>query len=335
MSGILDSKTRIFDTILTPEGRRQLAQGNLRATFYSFTDSGAVYAVDTIVSGSGSVGPDTLDATFRFTLESSGLPQDSITFESDDAGRLVAFPASGSSTSITGSQTKFIILDGQVFSGSNLVSGSTIIKENLIKLTGSQFTSLSKDLLNNSINAFRNQMILRSPDPVDEKDREFLLGQQKISFNIGKERPFAQGEVTEANINHIEGLFQDKRLSSIPNFKFLAPVNKIRPGAEKRTRIANYMSLNQADITSMQDLEAEFRQFESVEIPFTETSRENNLVCQFFESSQDRMIKLEVIDFGTLRAEDGSLKHVFFVGKVFIDDYNCPTFVNIFSLVFS
>lgn len=316
MSGILDSKQRIFDTILTPEGRKQIAEGTLRAVFYTFTDSGALYKEDTIVSGSGST--TALDASHRFTLESTGLPQDSITFEVDDAGRLVAAPVSGSE--------KFIIVGGQIFSGSKA--------NQRVQITGSAFASLSTELLSSSINAFKNQMILRSPDPIDDKDRQFLLGQQQASFNITKDRPFKKTEISKANINHIEGFFQDKRLSNIPNFMFLPPVNKARPGEQERRRLANYVSLNQAGISTMEELESEFKEFESISIPFTETSRENNLVCQFFEMSQDRVLKLDVIDFGTLQAEDGTLKHVFFAGKVFMDDYNCPTFVNMFTLIF-
>lgn len=318
MSGILDSKTRIFDTILTPEGRKQLAKGTLRATFYSFTDSGALYNEDTIVSGSGSVSPEALDSTFRFNLEATGLPQDSITFEVDDSGKLIGAPVSGSE--------RFNIVGGQIFSGSK--------EHQRVHVTGSVFSSLSKVLLSGSINSFKNQMILRSPDPLDNKEKEFLLGQQDINFNITPDRPFKPGELTSANVNHIEGFFQDKRLSNIPNFKFLPPVNKARSGETERRTVANYLNLNQPDINTWEQLEEEFKQFESVTIPFTETSRENNLLCQFFETSQDRIKKLDVIDFGTLRTTNGGLKHVFFVGKIFMDDYNCPTFINMFSLVF-
>lgn len=318
MSGILDSKQRIFDTVLTPEGRKQLAEGNLRAVFYSFTDSAAIYTEDTIVSGSGSTGQDVFDATYRFTLESTGLPQDSIVFEADDSGKLIGTPTSGSE--------KYVIVGGQIFSGSK--------EHQRIHITGSQFNSLSKILLSSSINAFQNQMILRSPDPIDEKDREFLLDSQTIDFNITKNRPFKSGEISTANINHIEGFFQDKRLSSIPNFQFLPPVNKPRVGETERRRIGNYLSLNQQSIETFEELEKELEEFEQNEIRFTESSRENNLVCQFFEVSQDKMIKLDVIDFGTFKTQDRTLKHVFFAGKIFIDDYNCPTFVNMFTIIF-
>jgi hypothetical protein len=70
-------------------------------------------------------------------------------------------------------------------------------------------------------------------------------------------------------------------------------------------------------------------------IQFLETSRENNLFCQFFEAATDQIIKLDVIDFGDFPAtETSGARHVFFIGKVFTDGYNITTFVNMFVLVF-
>ena len=43
------------------------------------------------------------------------------------------------------------------------------------------------------------------------------------------------------------------------------------------------------------------------------------------------------IDFGIFITQDGSpyvKKHVFFVGKIFVDDYGTDVFINLFSLVF-
>ena len=51
MAGILNPKQRIFDSIVTQEGRAQIASGKLKAEYYSFSDSGAIYQLDTIISG--------------------------------------------------------------------------------------------------------------------------------------------------------------------------------------------------------------------------------------------------------------------------------------------
>ena len=48
------------------------------------------------------------------------------------------------------------------------------------------------------------------------------------------------------------------------------------------------------------------------------------------------MIKLDVIDFGLFPGEnEKTTKHVFFAGKIFIDNNGSSTFVNMFTLIFS
>ncbi len=56
--GFLDSKERIVDVILTPEGRRQLASGELEFVYYSFWDDEVDY--DPAVLSSGSYSADAL-----------------------------------------------------------------------------------------------------------------------------------------------------------------------------------------------------------------------------------------------------------------------------------
>ena len=126
---------------------------------------------------------------------------------------------------------------------------------------------------------------------------------------------------------------------STKDFQFLPPVNKPRFGQTVSQPIGNYTNINQAPILQFKDLEPELQQLEKTgfkkTIQFLETSRDNNLFCQFFEAATDQIIKLDVIDFGDFPAtETAGARHVFFVGKVFTDGYNVTTFVNMFVLVF-
>lgn len=315
MAGILDSKTRIFDTILTTEGRKQIAQGRLIAEFYSFTDAGTFYNQDTIVSGAN-------DETYRIQLEATNLPQDTITLEADDSGRLTGFPISGSQ--------RFVIRGGQILSSSS---------ENETKpVTGSQYASLSEALLNSSIDNFKKLYILRSPDPIDLQERQFLVGPKEASFIITKDRPFSTASISTANLNNVEGFFQDKRLSHIPNYQFLPPVNKPRLGVTEAEPLGEFVNLNQEPVLTFEDVVTEISGFESQGYAqtflFTETSRQSNIVGQFFESSENEMSKLDVIDFGSFTTTEGDTKHVFFVGKVYNDDMGVDTFVNMFTLIF-
>ena len=71
----------------------------------------------------------------------------------------------------------------------------------------------------------------------------------------------------------------------------------------------------------------------------SKTSKDNNLLIQMFEDSAGaKLTKLDIIDAGAFYDSDATLgrneKRIFYVGKVFFDDYNVPTFINMFTLIF-
>lgn len=314
--GILSSKSRIMDTILTTEGKAQLSRGDLKAVFVSFSDSQAIYTMDTIVSGSG------LEASQRFTFEAGNSIHDQVTMEADDSGLLQAFP-------ITDSK-RFVVRQGQILSSS--------LEGVLGPVTGSQFNSLAESLLENSINNFQNLYILQSPDPLDNREKEFTIGPTQTSFTITPTNPVPTGGMKQAVIDNIESLFYDRKLSHIPNFAFLPPVNSaLESGNAESTPLGTYMNLNQEPITTYEQVLEEINQMDlkgyGSTVRFMETSKGNNLACQFFELSNGLMVKLDVIDFGEFPSEVGT-KHVFFAGKVFVDAVGSQTFINLFTLVF-
>src|SRR5690242_15317363 len=104
--GLLDSKSRILDTLVTLEGRRQISTGKLKIEWISLTDTATFYEAD-LVSGS-------TDATRRLYLEACQLPQDQITFEADDSGRLMSFK----------NDKGLIISAGNILSGTFNITGS-------------------------------------------------------------------------------------------------------------------------------------------------------------------------------------------------------------------
>lgn len=337
--GLLDSKTRIFDTIVTLEGRRQIAAGKMKAEFYSFTDAGSFYAQDTSVSAA-------FDGTKRVYLEANSLPQDMVTFEADDAGKLVQFP-----------NTNMIVRNGQILlQVTSSASGST--GRTYLPTEDNIFASMADSLLSSSIDSYRNQYIIGSPDIFDESQDEFLVSPNEIEFTVSDTAPLARkNEIYQGNIETTDGLFLDSRLSHLPNFQYLAPINKYRPGDASVNMLGNYPILNQRPQLTYGDVEKEFnwavKRGYSTTISFEETSQINNLVCQMFEVGKGEVVKLDVIDFGlfTLSGEDISVsdrkrqesdprnrpiltKHVFFVGKVFTDSKGVHKFINLFTLIF-
>jgi hypothetical protein len=340
--GFLCSKTRIFDTIITLQGRQQLAAGKLKAEFYSFTDMGAFYTQDTSISAS-------LDGTRRAYLEANSMPQDMITFESDDSGKLVTFKPSN-----------FLIRNGKILTevSSGLdSSGSNGAGKQFLPAQDNIFASMADGLLSSSMDAYANNYIIGSPDIFDENLASFYIENNNISFTVSDTSPINTTEHPIANVDHIDGLFTDSRLSHLPNFQYLPPINKYRPGDSTVNLLGNYPNLNQRPQLSFQDVQQGIAQAASKgfsqEIVFEQTSKTNNLVCQMFEIGSNEIVKLDVIDFGlfNLSGDDISLsernrqlkdprkaptisKHVFFVGKVFIDTFGVNKFVNLFTVIF-
>lgn len=82
MAGILDSKSRVIDFALTPQGRRQLADGKLRLSKATVSDISSFYER----SASGAE-----DATDRIYFETYTSPVDQVTLETDDSGQLIPY----------------------------------------------------------------------------------------------------------------------------------------------------------------------------------------------------------------------------------------------------
>jgi hypothetical protein len=302
MAGILDGKKRILDTVLTAEGRRQLAAQTFRISFASFSDGGTFYQGD-VESGSS-------DAGKRVFFEVSPRGRDQITFETDDSGRLVPYVSTGDSLQI---------VDGKV------VSASVIIPN------GDRFASLASGLVTSSIDNFQNLRLLGTEDIFLDTGK-FELNRNDAVFTITDRAPLSMTEdVTETSVDNVESFFQDKRLSHIPNFKYLPPVNK-----GTTNPIGLFHCRGQGEILTFEQLQSELEGREQVEITFPSTSRENNLVSQFFELSAGSLKKLDVIDYGEFVTDDpdNPIKQVFFVGKIFIDSFGNGTFVNLFVMVF-
>ena len=328
---ILDIKQRIFDTLITEEGRRQLGIGEFDIRFAAFSDKFAFYEQD-LASGSA-------DANERIYLEAASLPQDRITFEADDSGKLMPFE--------TGANLGII--------GGKLVSGSTANRRTLVT-DRDQFASLAGIMISGSAENFTKLRIIGSKDQLRDTEN-FTLSRKQIEFNISDDAPIARENIPVISVDDVESLFQDKRLSHIPNFMFLPPINRANVQEPDGSPLGHFIPLEQDDYTSFEFhkkkrlrprtfqkgsrgefsvLERTLQGKERINVNFTETSRDNNLFGQFFEIREKDILKLDIIDFGSFPSEDPKSPdpHVFFAGKVFVDSVGRHTFVNIFTLVF-
>lgn len=299
MAGILDSKTRIFDTVITTIGREQLSRGGFQIAYASFSDGATFYQGDA-VSGSS-------DASTRLYLEAGPMPFDRITFKSDESGML----------HVAGADPTTSVIGGRILSSSG------------IPVTGDEFTSTFSRVMSSSLDNFRKNMIVSSDDMLSD-DSNFVISPNNLTFNITDRHPFSSGDVTEINVSDAESLFQDKRLSHLTNFAYLPPINV------DGTLLGNYPRLGQADILSFEQLQVDLENAEFSIVTFPETSDDNNVVIQFFDTRSASALKLDLIDFGEFPSalSNSSGRHVFFAGRLFRDEMGADTYINIFTLVF-
>lgn len=334
MSGILDSRTRILDAIVTLEGRRQLAAGDMRIMYASFTDTGTQYRAD-VASGSA-------DATSRIFLESCVLPQDQITFEADDSGKLAPF------FNNQGIQVK----DGQILGYSFTPTTSSVFSgsmENVRFLKGDEFASTVASLYAESLGNFRKLRVIGTKDFIFEENG-FAVGPSTVDFLITKDRPISDPGLYTANINHVDSLFNDVRLSHVRNFMFLPPVNHINDDSVDSTdhretsdhHLGHYRPWGRTHIHGLnyRQVKHELNHYADLgyckTLSIEPTSRDNRIVAQFFEQGHNKLRKLDVINFGKWRTghPEAPTAHIFFIGRILVDENDTHSFVHLFTMIF-
>ncbi len=347
MAGILDKKTRFVDLIVTQEGKRQIAAGKLRAEYASFTDMHAFYKKGYTYS----------EVTDRIYFEPMERPEHSITIEKDDSGKLVQFDHSP-----TGS-----IVGDAIFEKEN------VIQQDLHKLkiaTGSQFASLSAGIEKSFLRHFHNNFFLSFEDLVGED--EFVVNESNLRYEITPVVPFASGAHKEViNVNQAEPFMLDSKITHLPNFQFLPPVNEDGSSYGIYTDVRNttketfedlidhlgYEAFSNIEINQESDADVvksdldgdqkrrlisnknkNIAKKEYKTVIFEKTSQQNNLVIQMFEKNKNLFKKLDIVEGGVFIDNNDPNKRfekeIYYVGKIFLDDFNTPTFVNLFTIIF-
>ena len=314
MAGILDSKQRIMDVFVTNEGRAQAAAGEFSIRYATFTDRHTFYDTDNGLEPR----PIASDATNRIFFECSNRRQDQIVVETLSGGAIKPFRSAD--FDLTPSNNSVDSIASTELTGSNTVLGITA-------------TEFIQDITDN----FLQQEILGSYDLFsDSSDFRVSTEDQKITFTLSDSQPFKQNDLKELPLENIESIFQDKRFSHLPNFAYLPPRNKPPFGERQGSLLGNYVNWSQSSPGNLQELMQGLSNRESIDIEFTETSRDNNLLIQPFEFVKDVGIrKLCIVDYGEFPDEDVTSpgKRVFYVGKLFKDANDFDTFINIFTVI--
>jgi hypothetical protein len=154
MAGILDSKKRIMDTIITQEGKRQLAAGQFQIKYASFTDTYDYYEGDNI--------DGCTDATQRIHLEASHAANDSIVIESDDSGKLISYDSGAIVLDNDGSVIVHGLEADDVLDPSIETGGSVLADVEFNEDGNPVFSSLASVALDTTFGAFDSQNIIRT-----------------------------------------------------------------------------------------------------------------------------------------------------------------------------
>lgn len=331
MSGILDVKSRIMDVVLTQEGRRQLAAGKFVPEFISFTDGNTFYQQDA-VSGS-------TDPSGRIFFEASSRHQDQIVLEQDDSGRLVPYDGGGTKVST----------NGRIYSASykEVQSPAGSFNEVKYEATNGVFSEIFNTVSTAILDSLTQQELIGTAYPY-EPYNDFALSTGSIEFSYNNVKPF-RGPQPVTTVSAADPLFVDKRLSHLPSFRFLPPVFKDESGNIEN--FGTYASLKTTDTDEftyselLQELigsDPSTPTKEKITVDFSLTSIQSNVFMQMFEGGNNtpsgipKLTKLDCVDFGEFKDEndkDKPFKRVFFVGKVYIDEYESPTFINLFTIV--
>lgn len=316
MSGILDSKTRIMDIVLTGEGRQLLSQGIFDISYASFTDRDTFYD-STSISGSYD---DAVDRIFFETPSSFG--HDNLVIRTDDSGKLVPFDYLNTSISSDGT----VIID-DIPLDTATSSGRDTLYEAVSELTG------------RFVKNFNRHGIIATKTLTS--DTEFKTSKNSLSFSITSEKPFFIERPT-TTVEGADPLFLDKRLAHFPHFKFLPPVVEISAG--KKRNLGMFSDIKKFKDYTVDDLKQDVfgksdrnPKKEYDELIITSTSDTNDIVLQFFELGQNSkpITKLETVDYGTYTTDNPKhpTRRVIFVGKLFYDKLGAATFINLFTAV--
>lgn len=323
--------------MITLEGRAQLSQGGIDIAYITFTDSGTFYKAD-LASGSQ-------DATQRIYFESCNLPQDDISFQADGDGNLAPFGSGDNNTLKSGK----ILTYSFKAATSQTIEGAS---EGVTSLEGGNFADAAEVILSAAADNFTKLRVLTTIDPLFE-DNAFGIGPNKVDFTIKADRPIRDVAQYSTHVSALDSLFADPRFSNTPNFKYLPPVSKVSDRSLDRSdsRVMRPFFLGfffpwgrwapQAEFgLTYEQTMAELRYYQNLGYMKTfnidPTSLGNRLVGQFFERSNDTLKKLDIVDFGSFQTGDtgAPVAHIYFVGKVQVDEKGTDTFLHLFTLVF-
>ena len=311
--------TRIYNGKVVVEVKGQNSDGLDYFYYYDETTEKIVYWVhgyaDDADGGSGATG--VWDETG--TEDSDGYGW----FLTDDT---YAWPISAPKSSIL-STDNFI---------TSIISSRSVISDS------EGFSSTVDSITSASFDSFNQQNFITTR--TDREQKKFSVTSNKNEFTYTIKSGYDNEIIEKVNLNSLPTFINDVKLSNVPNFKFLPPINKndsSKNGIYKNRKEDQSLSLTvSTDISSIFTLPPLISPMvtilgssQSLDLNINSGHEGNKLLLQVFEAGTNskKITKLDMIDAGEIYT-DGVYKRIIFLGKTIIDSYEQPTFVNIFTL---
>ena len=296
MSGVLDSKNRVMDVILTEIGRDQMNRGEFEVSFVSFSDKGAEYIDD----GSGVAA----DITDRLYFESFSSPSDEIVPEISNEGDFVL--------------TKKISPTLTVNNGVLFEKTSTgYAKVDAFANIGS-FTNILPG-------RFRSLQIVRSYNDI----ADFDVSATAVKLNVGTDVKTLQD-----NVDLIKPMIVDPRFTGSVNTMYLPPVT-VNGGQETPMRAFNRFGPENTENNVLTEIQNKSKGTARIELGTFDTFEEYNILGQAFMKKDQTVKKYIVVDAGEFLNEKKEISaQVYHLGFIFKDENGTSKFSRAFSLVF-
>lgn len=297
MAGVLNSKSRILDVILTELGRDQMNRGEFEVSFVTFSDAGTEYIDD----GTGVIS----SIKDRLTFEAHSSPNDEIIPEIDNEGEFLLTKRVSPTLAVNNG-----VLYEQSSTGYIAVDAFSKIDK---------FTDLT-------INRWNNLQILRS----ESSTPDFEVSSESITLTTS----LNSDTTLKDDVSMLKPILVDPRFAGNITTLYLPPVS-LNNGNITPLRAFNRFGKENSMSNVLSEIQNKSRATQRIELGNSRTFRDYNIIAQAFMKKNQSVKKYLVVDGGEYKNEKNQIvMQVFHLGFIFKDENGTSKFSRSYSLVF-
>ena len=295
MSGVLDSKKRVLDVILTEIGRDQMNRGEFEVSFVTFSDKGSQYVDD----GTG-VASSILDNMYFETYSS---PSDEIIPEIDNEGDFVLTKKVSPTLTVNNG-----ILYEQTETGYKQVDAFANI---------SSFTNITTG-------RWSGLQILRTESEL----ADFTVDRESFKMDFTQRK-------TPTEVDNLKPLLVDPRFVGNINTLYLPPVSERNGVVGPMRAYNRFGPENTIENVLEGDIKPKSWATKRIQLGTETTHQSYNLIGQAFMKRDQSVRKYLIVDGGEYTDDLGvPIMQIYHLGFIYKDEFGTSKFSRGFSLVF-